>query len=82
MDEFCVVKFPDESDAVAVVWKGWILGDKCYWPKFSKHITKLVKNKTEVDVESWEPCKVKLIHSFRKSNNISFQIYLNFTLCY
>jgi hypothetical protein len=66
MGDFSVVKFPDEKDAVSVIYNKWLKEDTCYWPPPGSDIFKLAKKKTLPDLNTWTLHKAVILSSYGK----------------
>lgn len=64
MGIFCIGKFPDENDAVAVFPKLWIddSGSKCWWPP--KNASKAAEKERSPKQSTWSLCKVIILKEF------------------
>lgn len=67
MKRYCLVKFPNEKNEIAVINIRWIDGDFCLWPpaKDRKSLRNLVE-KGAILTENWKKVKCDVIASFGK----------------
>lgn len=64
---YCVGKFPDEEDCVAVFPETWLKENgQCLWPKKKSSVRKLSKRGDPLDPENSNTCNVVVLGRYGK----------------